>query len=73
MPAEPAVGVRGGAVHAADPLAREWSVAVLSPHVCAALTASDAGSRDGRYDYVLTHDRELAGAAAAALMARIPT
>jgi EAL domain-containing protein (putative c-di-GMP-specific phosphodiesterase class I) len=73
MPAEPAVGVRGGPVHAADPLAREWSVAVLSPHVCAALTASDVGSGDGPYDYVLTHDRELAGAAAAALMARIPT
>jgi len=71
MPEEPAAGVRGGRLHASDPLAREWTVALVSPHASAALTASDPGSGDGRYDYALTHDRELAAAAAAALMARI--
>jgi EAL domain-containing protein (putative c-di-GMP-specific phosphodiesterase class I) len=73
MAPEPATSVRGGALHAADPAAREWTVAVLSPHVCAALTASEASPADGRFDYVLTHDRALAAAAAAALMARIPS
>ena len=73
MPDEPAAGVRGGRIHAADPLAREWTVAVVSPHASAALTASDPGTGDGRYDYALTHDREHAAAATAALMARIAT
>ena len=71
MPEEPAAGVRGGRLHASDPLAREWTVAIVSPQTSAALTASDPGTGDGRYDYALTHDRELAAAAAAALMARI--
>ncbi|HEX2103250.1 MAG TPA: EAL domain-containing protein [Solirubrobacteraceae bacterium] len=70
MPDEPARGVRGAALHALDPLAREWTVAVVSPHASAALTAYDLDSGD-RYDYVLTHDRELAARAATALMARI--
>jgi EAL domain-containing protein (putative c-di-GMP-specific phosphodiesterase class I) len=73
MPEEPATGVRGGRIHAADPLAREWTVAVVSPHASATLTASDPGTGDGRYDYALTHDRELAAAATSALMARIAT
>ena len=69
MPVEPAAGVHGGRLHAADPLAREWTVSVVSPHASATLTASADG--DGTYDYALTHDRELAAAATAALMARI--
>jgi EAL domain-containing protein (putative c-di-GMP-specific phosphodiesterase class I) len=72
MPAEPADGVHGGRVHAGDPLAREWTVALVSPHASAALSACGPGA-DGQYDYVLTHDRELAAAATAALMARIPS
>jgi EAL domain-containing protein (putative c-di-GMP-specific phosphodiesterase class I) len=72
MPPEPADGVRGGALLPDDPIAREWTVAVVSPHVSAALTACGlASSRNGEYDYVLTHDRELAVSVAAALMARI--
>jgi EAL domain-containing protein (putative c-di-GMP-specific phosphodiesterase class I) len=71
MAPEPADGVRGGPLHAADPLAREWTVAVVSPHASAALSASDPGSGDGHYDYVLTHDRDRAAAATAALLARI--
>jgi len=73
MPVEPAAGVRGGRLHAGDPLAREWTVSVVSPHASATLTASAPGTGDGTYDYALTHDRELAAAATAALMARIAT
>jgi EAL domain-containing protein (putative c-di-GMP-specific phosphodiesterase class I) len=71
MPVEPADGVHGGRLHAGDPLAREWTVAVVSAHASAALSACGPDA-DGQYDYVLTHDRELAAAATAALMARIP-
>jgi EAL domain-containing protein (putative c-di-GMP-specific phosphodiesterase class I) len=71
MPDEPAHGVRGAPLRPGDPLAREWTVAVVSPHVSAALTAYDVEDDEGRYDYVLTHDRDLSVAAATALMARI--
>ena len=69
MPADPVPGVRGGLLHPADPLSREWSVAVVSPHHAAALCAADEGG--GEFEFVLTHDRELAVAAAASLMTRI--
>ncbi len=69
MAAEPAPGVRGGALHPADPLAREWATAVVSPQMAATLSAYDHG--DDVFEFVLTHDRELAVAAAASLMARI--
>jgi EAL domain-containing protein (putative c-di-GMP-specific phosphodiesterase class I) len=74
MPAEPADGVHGGPLHAADPVAREWTVAVVSPQACATLSAA-APDDDGvgEYDYVITHDRALAASAAAALIARIGT
>lgn len=74
MRAEPAPGVRGASLAAGDPLTQEWSVAVVSPHFAAALTAHDLRSGEGDdalYDFVLTHDRGLAVGAAAALMARI--
>jgi EAL domain-containing protein (putative c-di-GMP-specific phosphodiesterase class I) len=75
MPSEPAHGVRGALVHATDPLRLEWTVAVVSPHFAAALTAYDLGEEapeDRRYEFVLTYDRELAVGAAASLMARVP-
>jgi hypothetical protein len=74
MRPEPAPGVRGGALQRGDPLTREWAVTVVSPHFAAALTAHDLRSGhgdDALYDFVLTHDRGLAVASAAALMARI--
>ena len=72
MPAEPAAGVHGGRLHAADPVAREWTVAVVSPQACGTLCASAPDDAEaGEYDYVITHDRALAASAAAALMARI--
>ncbi|MEA2229738.1 MAG: hypothetical protein QOF04_3368 [Solirubrobacteraceae bacterium] len=47
-------------------------MAVVSPHMAAALAACNLGAEgDGRYDYVLTHDRDISVAVAAALMARI--
>jgi EAL domain-containing protein (putative c-di-GMP-specific phosphodiesterase class I) len=67
--ADPAPGVRGGALHPADPLAHEWTTAVVSPQLAVALCAYDQG--DGTFEFVLTHDRELAASAAASLMARI--
>jgi len=71
MAPEPVAGVHGGRLHAGDPLAREWTVSVVSPQASTTLTASDPKNGEDTYDYVLTHDRELAGAATAALMARI--
>jgi EAL domain-containing protein (putative c-di-GMP-specific phosphodiesterase class I) len=74
MAPEPIAGVRGGLLHHADRLAREWVVAVVSPHFAAVLTGYDRSEGDGEgevYDFVLTYDRELAVASAASLMARI--
>ena len=60
--------------HPADPPAREWAIAVVAPHL------RPPSSRDARatpartraiYDYVLTYDRELAIAVAAAMTARV--
>jgi hypothetical protein len=74
MPAEPADGVQGGRLHAADPVAREWTVAVVSPQACATLSAAEPeDAAEGLYDYVITHNRTLAASAAAALIARIGT
>ena len=75
MPSEPVPGVRGAMVHPSDPLGREWTVTVVSPHLAAALTAYDLGEEEPderRYEFVLTYDRELAVGTAAALMARVP-
>jgi EAL domain-containing protein (putative c-di-GMP-specific phosphodiesterase class I) len=74
MAPEPIAGVRGGLLHHADRLAREWAVTVVSPHFAAVLTGYDRSGGDGdgeEYEFVLTYDRELAVAAAASLMARI--
>jgi EAL domain-containing protein (putative c-di-GMP-specific phosphodiesterase class I) len=73
MAPEPARGVHGGRLHAGDPLAREWTVAVVSAGASVALSACELGSGGEEYEYVLTHDRALAAAATAALLARIPS
>jgi len=74
---EPAAGVRGTSLTAGDPLAREWDVAVVSPHFAGALIARDLGDTgpdvERRFEYVVTYDRELVVAAASALMARMTT
>ncbi|MDO8187959.1 EAL domain-containing protein [Conexibacter sp. JD483] len=75
LPAEPARGVRGGRLPVPDRLADEWSVVVVGHHFAAALVARDLGD-DGpeaqrRFDFAVTHDRDLAVAAAATLLRRI--
>jgi diguanylate cyclase (GGDEF)-like protein/PAS domain S-box-containing protein len=75
MPADPIPGVRGGIIAASDPLIGEWDIAVVGPHFAATLVARDLGD-DGpdaerRFEFVLSHDRELAIAVATSLMSRI--
>ena len=74
MPVEPEPGVRGAALAAGDPVAREWDVAVVGPHFAAALVARDLdgapGDPDRTFDYVLTHDRPLVLDVARSLLAR---
>ncbi len=76
MPAAPAAGVRGATLAPGDPLAAEWDIVVVAPHFAAAFTARDLGDVGGpdldrRFDFQLTHDRDLAVRAARGLMARI--
>lgn len=72
---EPAPGVRGASLGLDDPLCGEWSVIALGPHYCGALLARDLGDAGDRltrrFEYVVTHDRELVTAAALAAMDRV--
>jgi EAL domain-containing protein (putative c-di-GMP-specific phosphodiesterase class I) len=75
MGAEPVAGVRGAHLLPDDAVRGEWDIAVLGPHFAAALVARDLG--DGgpesrrRFEYVLTHDRDLVVGLATDLMARM--
>ena len=75
MPAEPLPGVRGAVLTSGDPLRGEWDVAVLGPHFAATLVARDLGDagpdRERRFEFVLSHDRELTISVAQSLMSRI--
>jgi hypothetical protein len=76
LSAEPAPGVRGAALDAADSLAGEWNVVVIAPHFAAAFVARDLGDDPAddmarRFDFCLTYDRELVVRAAETLMARV--
>ncbi len=75
MSATPLPGVRGGHLHQDDPMRLEWDVAVVGPHFAATLVArdlGDAGPEDQRrFEFVLSHDRELTVSVANALMSRI--
>jgi EAL domain-containing protein (putative c-di-GMP-specific phosphodiesterase class I) len=72
-----APGVLGNSLSAADPLAEEWTVTVIGPHYAAALIArdmdDDGPDLDRRFQFVVTHDRDLVLGAARSLMARITT
>jgi EAL domain-containing protein (putative c-di-GMP-specific phosphodiesterase class I) len=71
---EPALGVRGGPLSAADRLVGERSIAVVTPRFATVLAAHDLGPEEPperRISYVVSRDRDLATAAAAALMSRI--
>jgi DICT domain-containing protein len=85
MPAEPAPGVRGTALHAGDPLAQEWVVVVIGAHFGAALVARrprlgqsvvraegpTEEAEDVYYDFAVTYERDLVIAAAQSLVQRI--
>lgn len=72
MSAEPVRGVRGGNLAPDDPLRGEWDVIAIGPHFAGALVARDCGDsgRDGdrRFDYAITHDRDLVIRAAHTLL-----
>jgi hypothetical protein len=71
----PGPNVRGGDLPARDSLRAEWDVSVIGPHFAAALVARDLGDkgpdRERRFDYAVTHNRDLAIDAARSMMARI--
>ncbi len=75
MPAVPASGVRGVALDAGDVVLGEWDVVVIGPHFAGALVSraldADGPEAHRRFEYVLTHDRELAVEVACSLMARM--
>lgn len=75
MPAEPLPGVRGAVIDASDPVRGEWDIAVLAPHFAATLLARDLGDTgpdlQRRFEFILSHDRELTTAVASSLMARV--
>jgi EAL domain-containing protein (putative c-di-GMP-specific phosphodiesterase class I) len=72
---EPVEGVRGASLAPGERLREEWDVAVIGPHFAAAFVARDLGDTRPdhlrRFDFALTHDRDLAVEAATALMLRI--
>ncbi|MCW2819914.1 MAG: hypothetical protein JWR42_2701, partial [Marmoricola sp.] len=75
MTPEPCPGVRGAILEDDDPVRGEWDIAVLGPHFSATLVARDLGDdgpdRDRRFEFILSHDRELTIAVANSLMSRI--
>jgi EAL domain-containing protein (putative c-di-GMP-specific phosphodiesterase class I) len=75
MPVAPAPGVRGASLGPDDPLRDEWDVIMVGPHFAAALVARDCGDDgpdpDRRFDFVITHDRELVIRAAQPLLDKL--
>lgn len=74
MSREPAPGVRGAELAREDILRGEWSVVVVGAHYAAALVAKDLGDTGPehlrRFDYALTHERDLVLSAAGTLLRR---
>jgi EAL domain-containing protein (putative c-di-GMP-specific phosphodiesterase class I) len=75
MDREPAPGVRGMQLCAEEDLRDEWNVIVLGPHFGAAFVARDLGDTgpdfERRFDFAMTHDRELVTEVAKSLMRRL--
>jgi EAL domain-containing protein (putative c-di-GMP-specific phosphodiesterase class I) len=75
MPPEPLAGVRGCVLDPSDPLVGEWDIVVVGPHFAATLVARDLGDtgpdNDRRFEFVLSHNRELAIQVAFVLMSRV--
>jgi EAL domain-containing protein (putative c-di-GMP-specific phosphodiesterase class I) len=75
MPPAPMPGIRGGHLSPDDPLLAEWDIAVIGPHFASCLVARDLGDsgpdRQRRFEFVLSHNRELAIKVATLLFALI--
>ena len=75
MPARPMPGVRGAHLGPDDPVRGEWDIAVLGPHFAACLVARDLGDSgpeaQRRFEFVISHDRELVTRVALSLMSRM--
>ena len=75
LPSCPAPGVRGVPLSLDDPLRDEWNVVVLGPHHASALLSRDLGDagadRDRRFEFLVTHRRDLVVQATRALVARM--
>jgi EAL domain-containing protein (putative c-di-GMP-specific phosphodiesterase class I) len=61
-------GVRGAVLADNDPLRTEWDVAVVGPHVAAALVARPCGF--GEMEYAVVYERDLVMEVARSLMSR---
>jgi EAL domain-containing protein (putative c-di-GMP-specific phosphodiesterase class I) len=70
-----ASGVLGNSLSPQDLLAEEWTVTVIGSHYSAALIARDLGDtgpdHERRFQFAVTHDRDIVLGAARSLMARI--
>jgi len=68
-------GIRSAQIDPADPLVDEWDIVVLTADFAAVLAAREVdpdNHAEGSYEFVLTHDRDLATAAALTLINRLP-
>jgi EAL domain-containing protein (putative c-di-GMP-specific phosphodiesterase class I) len=70
-------GIRGVSLSAADPLRAEWVVVALGPLTATALVAREQEPRssapDRRFDFAVTHDRDLVTILARSLLRRMPS
>jgi EAL domain-containing protein (putative c-di-GMP-specific phosphodiesterase class I) len=67
-------GIRATQIDPADPLLEEWDVVILTADFAAVLAARELDAdnhAEGSYEFVLTHDRDLATAAALTLINRL--
>lgn len=75
MASEPVPGIRGCLLAPDDPLVQEWDIVVVGPHFTATLVARDlqdsGPDKDRRFDFILSHDRELAIRIALSMMSRV--
>lgn len=75
LPPRPLPGIRGCVLDPTDPLVGEWDIVVVGPHFAATLVARDLGDTgpdsERRFEFVLSHKRELAIQVALVLMSRM--
>jgi hypothetical protein len=72
LPDHPAGRIRGVSLIQDEPLAHEWDVVIVGPHFAVVLAARPATTDTDRlWNYVLSHDRDLAVRSASTLMKRI--